>query len=89
MTIAPTVLAQMPLPEVRSVIFYKRDEVTTDLICCDVQVASRVWTFHEEMTGWRDLIIHLSAPPDFLADWFEVVVCPPFSTSVTVAFERR
>jgi len=34
------------------VIFCKRDEITTDLICCDVEVAGHVCTFREEATGW-------------------------------------
>jgi hypothetical protein len=89
MTITPAVLAQMPLPDVGTVIFYKRDEITTDLICCDVEVAGHVWTFHEEATGWRDLIGHLSALPGFRADWHEAVVSLPFATSETVAFDRR
>lgn len=89
MTITPAVLDQLPLPDVRAVVFYKRDETTTDLICCDVEVAGQVWTFHEEAAGWADLIEHLSALPDFRADWYEAVVSPPFATAETIAFDRR
>jgi hypothetical protein len=89
MTITPAVLSQLPLSEVRAVTFYKRDEITTDLICCDVEVRGNVWAFHEEATGWTDLIEHLSALPGFRVDWYEAVVSPPFATSETVAFERR
>jgi hypothetical protein len=42
-------LEQLPLSEVDKVTFYKRDEVTTDLVCCDVKVGERIWTFHEEL----------------------------------------
>ena len=79
MTITPAVLAQLTLPDVRAVVFYKRDEITTDLICCDVEVAGHVWSFHEEAAGWQDLITHLSALPGFRADWYESVVSPPFA----------
>lgn len=89
MTITPAILAQLPLPDILAVIFYKRDEITTDLICCDVEVAGQVWTFHEEAAGWSDLISHLSALPGFRADWYEAVVSPPFTTAETVAFDRR
>lgn len=89
MTITPAVLAQLPLPEIDAVVFYKRDEITTDLICCDVEMAGRVSTFHEEAKGWMDLIAHLSALPGFHADWYESVVSPPFKASETVAFDRR
>lgn len=70
-------------------VFYKRDEVTADLICCDVEAHGQVWTFHEEASVWKDLIEHLSALPNFRADWYEAVAIPPFATSKTVAFDRR
>lgn len=89
MTITPAILAQLPLSDIDAVIFYKRDEITTDLICCDVEMAGRVWTFHEEAKGWQDLIAHLSALPGFRADWYEAVAKPPFSASETIAFDRR
>lgn len=89
MTITPAVLAQLPLPDVRAVVFYKQDEITTDLICCDVEVAGHVWSFHEEAAGWPDLIAHLSTLPGFRTDWYEAVVSPPFATAETIAFDRR
>lgn len=89
MTITPATLRQLPLPEISAVTFYKRDEITTDLVCCEVEVAGQVWSFHEEATGWSDLIAHLSSLPGFRTDWYEAVVSAPFSTSETVAFERR
>ena len=64
-------------------VFYKRDEITADLICCDVEIGGKVWTFHEEADGWLDLITHLSALPGFRVDWYEAVVSPPFATSET------
>ncbi len=89
MTITPTILRRLPLSEIDAVVFYKRDEITTDLICCDVEVRGRVWTFHEEAVGWQTLIAHLSALPGFRGDWYEAVVRPPFEASRTVAFGRR
>jgi hypothetical protein len=89
MTITPAILAQLPLAEINVVVFYKREEITTDLICCDVEAAGHVWTFHEEASGWADLIAHLSALPGFRPGWYEAVVSPPFAASETVAFDRR
>ncbi|WHO37544.1 hypothetical protein PMI04_013315 [Sphingobium sp. AP49] len=89
MTITPAILAQLPLTDIDAVIFYKLDEITTDLICCDVVIAGRVWTFHEEAKGWNDLTAHLSALPGFRADWYEAVVKPSFEATKTVAFDRR
>ncbi len=71
--IDPDLLAQLPLTGVGKVTFYKRDEITTDLICCDVVGGDKVWTFHEELVGWDLLINHLESLPSFRADWFAAV----------------
>jgi hypothetical protein len=87
-TITTSTLSQLPLAGIQAVIFYKRDEITTDLICCDVEVQGRVWTFHEEADGWQALIAHLSELPNFTSDWYAAVAEPAFAASVTVAFKR-
>ena len=81
-------LARLPLPDIAKVTFYKRDQITTDLICCDVVVGDKVWTFHEELVGWDLLIAHLQRLPSFRDDWFAAVSQPPFASSETVAFGR-
>ena len=81
-------LAKVPLDGVAKVTFYKRDELTTDLICCDVLVGDEVHTFHEEMVGWDLLIQHLAGLPSFRGDWFAAVSQPPFAVCETVAFSR-
>lgn len=88
MTITPATLDALPLFEIDAVVFYKRDAITTDLICCDVEIAGQVRTFHEDAKGWSDLIAHLSALPGFRTDWYEAVANPPFAPSETVAFRR-
>lgn len=82
------VLAQLPLTEISRVTFYKRDEMTTDLICCDVVVAGEVWSFHEELVGWDLLIGYLQRLPNFRTDWFTTVSQPVFATGKTIAFSR-
>jgi hypothetical protein len=61
--IGADLLAQLPLSGIDAVTFYKRDELMSDLICCDVYVGQRVWTFHEEIVGWDDLLNHLYRSP--------------------------
>jgi hypothetical protein len=82
-------LVDLPLSDVEKVTFYKRDEFTSDLICCDVRAVGRTWTFHEEADGWAQLIDHLESLPGFRKDWFAAVSRPPFLTNKTVAFSRR
>ena len=79
----------LPLTGIDKVTFYKRDEITTDLICCELLFGDTTWSFHEEFVGWDSLIEHLSRLPGFLADWFAQVSQPPFETSEIVAFTRR
>ncbi|MEP1421048.1 MAG: hypothetical protein ABJK59_04690 [Erythrobacter sp.] len=86
--ITKDVIEQLPLTEIDKVTFYKRDEVTTDLICCDVAIADKVWSFHEELSGWKLLMDHLTSLPNFRVDWFASVSQPPFATSETIAFCR-
>jgi hypothetical protein len=73
---------------INDVTFYKRDELTSDLICCEVTVGDMVWTLHEELAGWDELLGHLKGLPGFRVDWFECVSQPPFKTNATVAFRR-
>lgn len=79
---------RLPLGDIGKVTFYKRDEITTDLICCDVTVGEKVWAFHEELVGWDMLIEHLRGLPSFRDDWFATVSQPAFAPSETVAFSR-
>jgi hypothetical protein len=44
-------LGKLPLTDVTKVTFYKRDELTTDLIRCDVLLGDEVWSFDEELVG--------------------------------------
>ncbi len=81
-------LTTVPASSVTKVAFYKRDEITTDVICCEVVLGDEVWTFHEELVGWDSLLTHLSALPDFRADWFSEASQPAFGRSEFVAFSR-
>jgi hypothetical protein len=80
---------QLPLEGVVQVTFFKRDQLTTDLICCEVVTGrpeKQTFFFHEEMAGWEQLLAHLSQLPGFRADWREAVVHPPFAENRTVAY---
>ncbi|MBA3878458.1 MULTISPECIES: hypothetical protein [Sphingomonas] len=78
----------LPLDAVDRVTFFKRDEITTDLICCDVHSGSLVWFCHEEDPSWPSLLEHLGALPGFDMNWFAKVSQPPFSASETIAWQK-
>lgn len=83
-----SMLDQLHLSEIDQVSFFKRDGVTTDLICCEVTVGDKVWFFHEEGEGWDVLLVHLGKLPGWRSDWFSAVSQPPFAECRTVAFSR-
>ena len=49
---SPDGLCDIPLANIDRVTFFKRDEITTDLICCEIVSPGQVQTFHEEMPVW-------------------------------------
>ena len=77
------------LSDVSRVEFYKRDELTTDLICCEVTAGDRVHFHHEEASGWEELVASLSELPGFDTAWLSKVSQPPFEACRCTAFERR
>ena len=70
------------------VTFYKRDELTTDLICCEICCGDTVYLAHEEEPIWDALISKLAHLPGFASDWIEKVSQPCFERSETIAFDR-
>jgi hypothetical protein len=86
--IDPATLDRLPLEGIDKVTFYKRDELTTDLICCDVEIGGQTWFFHEEVQGWDLLLGHVGQLPDFRRDWYESVAQPPFKQKETVAYAK-
>ncbi len=79
---------RLPLDGIEKVTFFKRDEITTDLICCEVVAAGQTWFFHEDLPAWDTLLRHLEQLPGFRADWYAAVAQPPFAACETVAYER-
>ena len=81
----------MPWANVRRVTAFKRDELTTDLICLTFSDGEISIEVHEEMSGWEELMreipIRLSGalPEDQI---LAAVVQPPFATNLTVVYDR-
>ena len=80
---------EIALDKVAKVQFYKLDELTTDLICCELTLDGGGALFlHEDMYDWDDQLGRLATLPGFDADWFMKVAQPAFATCHTIAFER-
>lgn len=81
-------LYHLPLGDIETVVFYKRDEVTSELICCDVKIAGKTWMFHEALAGWDLLLNHLSGLPGFRSDALAATTQRDFDAGIVVAFRR-
>jgi hypothetical protein len=87
-TIDAATIDRLPLAGIDSVTFCKRDEITTDIISCDIEIGGETWSFHEEMAGWATLLQHLEQLPGLRADWFGAVSQPAFEAREIEAFRR-
>lgn len=80
------------LHEVSEIIAYKIDELTTDLICCDIMTASgdgqKIRTIHEEIPGFDALMARFETLRGFNPEWREAVILPPFATNRTTIYNR-
>ena len=83
-----TAVLGINLSAIERVEFFKRDEVTIDLICCDIATDAQTFSYHEEWRGWSALIAQLEELDGFRKDWFSRVSQPPFSECPFVAFQR-
>ena len=80
--------SQISVSEVDRVTFFKRDEIITDLICCELRIGDKTWLFHEEEEIWENLLEQLGQLEGFKTNWRQDVVHPPFESNPTVAFDR-
>ena len=76
--------------EIAGLVAWKRDELTTDLLCISVDCPGRdvQYVVHEEMVGferWQDTMERvLSVDPA----WYRNVVFPAFAANVTRIYRR-
>lgn len=77
------------LDSVERVEFFKRDRITTDLVCCQIGFADgRLLEWDEDMSDWRGIITSLEDLPGFDRNWFAKVSQPPFESSWYLAYQR-
>lgn len=78
--------------EVSAIVAYKLDELTTDLVCCDIVTGAgdgeQIHTIHEELLGFDAAMKAFEALPGFDRQWRDAVVLPPFATNRTVVYDR-
>src|SRR5687768_14351821 len=79
----PGTATMMEWSAVQEVATFKKDLLTTDLICLEFIAGDRRVLVHEEIDGWEGLVEalprHLSGFPAF-GEWFPLVAHPAFAT---------
>ncbi len=80
------------LEEIKTIFAYKLDEITTDLVCCDIVTGvgdgEQIRTIHEELPGFDVAMARLEALPAFNQMWRDDVLLPPFATNRTTIYSR-
>ncbi|GAA0296808.1 hypothetical protein GCM10009087_03250 [Sphingomonas oligophenolica] len=80
------------LDEVRAIIAYKLDELTTDLVCCDIVTGAgdgeQIRTIHEELSGFDAAMAKFENLPGFNREWRDAVIDPTFATNRTLIYSR-
>lgn len=80
------------LDEVRAIVAYKLDELTTDLVCCDIVTGAgadeQIRTIYEELPGFDAAMKSFETLPGFNRQWRDAVILPPFATNRTVVYDR-
>lgn len=89
--VQPKATDAVSFDEVRKIIVYKIDELTTDLICCDIVTGSdeghQIRTVHEEIPGFDMLMARFETLPGFNSKWCDAIL-PPFATNRTTIYNR-
>jgi len=86
-------LQKCNLDNIIKVEFFKRDELTTDLLCCEILTSgakgNETWFVHEESTQWENVLALVNQLPNFDLNWREKMVHPVFAENRTTAFTRQ
>lgn len=84
-------LGRVRFDDILSVEAYKRDELTTDLVCFDITTVGELpvtWFVHEEVPGWLELVKALQHLSGFDTTWPGKIIQPAFAESRTVIYDR-
>lgn len=81
-------IAKVQWLDIKEVVVFKRDLVTTDLVCLEIITsAGIVYEFNEDVPGFEVWIDEMQRSlPGFDSSWRERVIKPAFATNRTVVF---
>jgi hypothetical protein len=73
--------------EVRRIVAYKRDLITTDQVCLEFELGDRTCIADEEASGWEELTSQMTKRFSLDAEWLARVVQPAFATNMAVLWD--
>jgi hypothetical protein len=80
----------IPFEAICALIAYKKDKLTTDLVCLDIVTTAdgseMVRTVHEDMPGFEAFVARFQVLPGFDLNWREAVIPPPFAGNRTTVY---
>ena len=76
---------------VKNVTAFKKDLLTTDLICLEFEdIEGNFWLIHEEIIGFMDVAEKLKEQfPSINESWYTDVMMPPFERNHTILYEKK
>jgi hypothetical protein len=75
--------------DITEIIAFKRDLLTTDIVCLMLRTSGMTFEINEEMTEFSQLAKELEKVfPTFDKSWWEKVVTPAFATNETIVYRR-
>ena len=77
--------------DVSRVVAFKRDALTSDLLCLAIERGDQLIELNEDMGGWNELLDRLSSYlPGALSgqEILGAIVQPPFSANPTTVYDR-
>ena len=90
--VTPKRTETVSLDQVSAIVAYKIDELTTDLVCCDIVIGfgdgEQIRTIHEEIPGFGAVMVRFETLPGFNRNWRESVIVPPFAENRTIIYKR-
>ncbi len=76
--------------EVIRAIAFKKDEVTSDLLCVQIELADgQLIELNEDARGFEDWLRRVDGLPGADPDWRAKVIQPPFARNETLLFLRQ
>ena len=69
-------------------VFFRRERIKTDPVCCEVHAGGVVHYAYQEAKLWMKVVERLEALPGFMTNWFAILTAPPAPRLRLVAYDR-